>query len=88
MSTLIVPESEVRGPKAVQLAAADILGTAPFVTYLDGSFDVPSSTPGRTYRVTAATCECADHTYRASVCKHMWAARLRAEYDLQREPVF
>jgi hypothetical protein len=84
--------SDARGPKAVALVAADILGSAPWTTYLDErgyvSFAIPASSAGRTYRVTASSCECADHVYRASVCKHQWAARLRLAYDLEREPAF
>ena len=87
-STILIVTTDQRGPKAVALAAGDILGTSPWISYLDGSFDIPASSAGRTYRVTASTCECADHVYRRSVCKHQWAARLRLAYDLEREPAF
>jgi hypothetical protein len=89
---VLVNSTDPRGPKAVALVAADILGTTPWTTFLDDrgrvSYAVPSSTPGLTYRVTASDCDCNDRAYRGTRCKHMLAAALHAQYDLEQEPVF
>ncbi len=91
--SLLVNRTDPRGPKAVALVAADVLGEMPWTTYLDDhgqvSFAVPSSTPGLAYRVTATDCGCADHQYRRTVCKHQLAARLRLDYvRTEQEPAF
>ena len=49
------------------------------VTYLDGTFGVPSRTePDVIYHVDLerGTCECFDHLYRGTICLHIFAAMI------------
>jgi len=70
----VYTETLARGLKAEEILAAGLVSPSGRA----GSYEVRSQNGGSTYHVdlTAGTCDCADHQYRAAYCKHLIAAEL------------
>ena len=85
MSTILLPETDPRGSKAVAIAADS--GQWLKCRTADGrkAYGVPSSQPGRYYLVTRTSCDCYDA--RRHECKHMLAVRLHCELVAEQRQV-
>jgi len=80
MSTVLLPTTDPRGAKAVELAAD--AGQWIKCRTSDGrkAYGVPSSKPGRYYLVTRYSCDCKDAEFnQGRECKHILAVRLHCE---------
>lgn len=78
MSTILLPETDPRGAKAVALATD--AGQWLKCRTADGrkAYGIPASKPGRYYLTTRYTCDCKDADF-GHECKHMLAVRLHCE---------
>jgi uncharacterized Zn finger protein len=81
VTTLLVSETDPRGPKAVALAAD--AGQWLKCRTRDGrkAYGVPSSVASRYHLTTRTTCTCRDFFYgRGRDCKHVLAVQLHVAY--------
>lgn len=85
MSTITLPATDSRGPKAVALAAD--AGQWLKCRTKDGrkAYGIPAaSEPGRYYLVTRTSCDCYDGQRRT--CKHQLAVQLHCELVAEQAP--
>jgi hypothetical protein len=77
MATVLLPETDPRGPKAVAIAAD--AGQWIKCTFRDGrkAYGIKSSSSDQYYFVTRTSCTCYDARRRE--CKHMLAVRLHCD---------
>jgi hypothetical protein len=88
MATVLLPQSDPRGAKAVALAA----DSGQWIKCRDQrghkAYGVPSSQAGRYYLVTRTSCDCKDAQF-GHECKHRLAVRLHCELVAeQRRPSY